>query len=167
MVPGGSEDSEAGKLIGAGRGEDPRRAGSGGAGQVEALGGMSKAIESGMPKLRIEEAAARKQARIDSKQEVIVGVNKYRLAKEAPLDILSIDNTAVRTKQIERIRTVKAARNDATVGFRAMARSDCDGARRPLTGRSLVPTLGRGRSPGQGGARGPERLCQVRAGQPA
>ena len=87
---------------------------------------MSKAIQSGMPKLRIEEAAARKQARIDSKQEVIVGVNKYRLAQEAPLDILSIDNTAVRTKQVDRINSVKAARNAGAVRAVPPSGAPCD-----------------------------------------
>ena len=86
--------------------------------QVEALGGMAKAIQSGMPKLRIEESAARKQARIDSKQEVIVGVNKYRLAKEDPIEVLAIDNTVVRNKQIERINKVKASRDNVAVGGR-------------------------------------------------
>ena len=68
--------------------------------EVEQLGGMAKAIGTGMPKLRIEESAARKQARIDSSSEVIVGVNKYKLTKEDPLEILSIDNTIVRMKQV-------------------------------------------------------------------
>lgn len=68
---------------------------------------MSKAIETGIPKMRIEEAAARKQARIDSKLDTIVGVNKYRLDKEAPLDILEVDNTAVRESQIARLKLLK------------------------------------------------------------
>jgi methylmalonyl-CoA mutase N-terminal domain/subunit len=92
-----------------------------GGGQVESLGGMSQAIQSGMPKLRIEEAAARKQARIDSKQEVIVGVNKYRLAQEPPIDVRAIDNTAVRTQQVQRIRTLKANRNESAVRTRTLA----------------------------------------------
>ncbi|MGB9634151.1 MAG: methylmalonyl-CoA mutase, partial [Chloroflexaceae bacterium] len=70
--------------------------------EVESLGGMAKAIEAGLPKLRIEEAAARRQAHIDSGQETIVGVNKYRLASEPPLEILEVDNTAARQAQIER-----------------------------------------------------------------
>jgi methylmalonyl-CoA mutase len=82
---------------------------------------MSQAIQSGMPKLRIEEAAARKQARIDSKQEVIVGVNKYRLAQEPPIDVRAIDNTAVRTQQVQRIRTLKANRNESAVRTRTLA----------------------------------------------
>ncbi|CAE7945530.1 Mmut, partial [Symbiodinium sp. KB8] len=81
--------------------------------EVEELGGMAKAIESGMPKLRIEEAAARKQARIDASADVIVGVNKYRLEKEEGVDVLSIDNTSVRTKQVDRLRAIKASRDDA------------------------------------------------------
>ncbi|MDR0536103.1 MAG: methylmalonyl-CoA mutase [Puniceicoccales bacterium] len=81
--------------------------------EVEALGGMTKAIEEGIPKLRIEEAAARRQARIDSGKETIVGLNKYRLEKEDPLEILAIDNTAVRESQIRRLAELKAGR-DAT-----------------------------------------------------
>jgi methylmalonyl-CoA mutase len=79
------------------------------------MGGMAKAIETGLPKMRIEEAAARKQARIDSNKDVIVGVNKYRLEKEDPIDILDIDNTAVRLSQIERLKMLKANRNEAEV----------------------------------------------------
>ncbi|MGL5317674.1 MAG: methylmalonyl-CoA mutase family protein, partial [Bacteroidales bacterium] len=83
--------------------------------EVENLGGMAKAIETGLPKLRIEEAAARTQARIDSGNQTIVGVNKYRLEKEAPIDILEVDNTAVRKQQIERLETLKANRDEAAV----------------------------------------------------
>jgi methylmalonyl-CoA mutase len=83
--------------------------------EIEELGGMAKAIETGVPKQRIEEAAARKQARIDSGKDVIVGVNRFRLDREQPIDILSIDNTAVREKQIARLREVKAARDPAAV----------------------------------------------------
>lgn len=72
--------------------------------EIEKLGGMAAAIESGLPKLRIEEAAARTQARIDSGEQTIVGVNKYRLDKEDPIDILEIDNTAVREAQIARLK---------------------------------------------------------------
>ena len=79
--------------------------------EVEYLGGMTKAIEAGIPKLRIEEAAARKQARIDSGQDIIVGVNKYRLEKEDPLQILDVDNQKVRLAQIERLETIKQNRN--------------------------------------------------------
>ena len=83
--------------------------------EVEELGGMTKAIEAGIPKLRIEEAAARKQARIDSGQDVIVGVNKYRLEKEDPLHILEVDNQTVRKQQIERLDQIKSTRNNAKV----------------------------------------------------
>ena len=83
--------------------------------EVESLGGMSKAIETGLPKMRIEEAAARRQAKIDSGIETIVGVNKYRLEKEDPLDILTVDNTAVRISQIERLKKLRAERDDAAV----------------------------------------------------
>jgi len=83
--------------------------------EVEELGGMTKAIEAGIPKLRIEEAAARKQARIDSGQDIIVGVNKYRLEKEDPLDILDVDNQLVRKQQIERLEEIKRTRNTEKV----------------------------------------------------
>ncbi len=79
--------------------------------EVEELGGMTKAIEAGIPKLRIEEAAARKQARIDSNQDIIVGINKYRLEKEDPLHILDVDNQMVRRQQIEQLDEIKATRN--------------------------------------------------------
>jgi methylmalonyl-CoA mutase len=83
--------------------------------EVEELGGMTKAIEAGIPKLRIEEAAARKQARIDSGQDIIVGVNRYRLEKEDPLHILEVDNQVVRKQQIERLEQIKATRDHAKV----------------------------------------------------
>ena len=83
--------------------------------EVESLGGMTKAIEAGIPKMRIEEAAARKQARIDSNQDIIVGVNKYKLEKEDPLQILEVDNQTVRKQQIERLESIKATRNEAAV----------------------------------------------------
>lgn len=83
--------------------------------EIESMGGMAKAIETGLPKLRIEEAAARTQAKIDSNAQVIVGVNKYRLEKEDPIDILEVDNTAVRIQQIERLNQVKEARDEAAV----------------------------------------------------
>jgi methylmalonyl-CoA mutase len=83
--------------------------------EVEELGGMTKAIEAGIPKLRIEEAAARKQARIDSSQDIIVGVNKYRLDKEDPLHILDVDNQMVRKQQIEQLQHIKATRDTEKV----------------------------------------------------
>ena len=83
--------------------------------EVEELGGMTKAIESGIPKLRIEEAAARKQARIDSGQDIIVGVNKYRLEKEDPLQILDVDNQMVRKQQLEQLDRIKATRDTEKV----------------------------------------------------
>lgn len=83
--------------------------------EVEELGGMTKAIEAGIPKMRIEEASARKQARIDSGQDVIVGVNKYRLAQEDPLQILDVDNEKVRQLQIDRLNRIKAERNPEKV----------------------------------------------------
>jgi methylmalonyl-CoA mutase len=83
--------------------------------EVEALGGMTKAIEAGLPKLRIEEAAARTQARIDSGRQAIIGVNKYPLDREESLEILKVDNTAVREAQIARLRELRAERNAADV----------------------------------------------------
>lgn len=83
--------------------------------EIEDLGGMAKAIETGLPKLKIEEAAAKRQAQIDSRAETIIGVNKYQLDEEEPIDILDIDNTLVRQKQIERIEQVKANRDEAEV----------------------------------------------------
>lgn len=83
--------------------------------EIESMGGMAKAIETGLPKMRIEEAAARTQARIDSGIQTIVGVNKYRLAKEDPIDILEIDNTAVRNEQIELLNKLRANRDEAAV----------------------------------------------------
>ncbi|MBW6506254.1 MAG: methylmalonyl-CoA mutase [Rhodobacteraceae bacterium] len=81
--------------------------------EVEAMGGMTKAVATGMPKLRIEESAARRQAMIDRGEEVIVGVNKYKLAKQDPIEILDIDNVAVRESQIARLARVRAARDEA------------------------------------------------------
>ena len=83
--------------------------------EIEKLGGMAKAIETGIPKLRIEEAAARKQARIDSGEDTIVGINKYRLEKEDPIEILDIDNTKVREQQIQRLKELRANRDNAKV----------------------------------------------------
>lgn len=83
--------------------------------EIERLGGMAKAIETGVPKLKIEEAAAKRQAQIDSKKETIIGVNKYVLDEEDPIDILDIDNTVVRDKQIERIASIKNSRNESKV----------------------------------------------------
>ena len=93
--------------------------------EIEKLGGMAKAIETGIPKMRIEEAAARTQARIDSGQQTIVGVNKYRLEKEAPIDILEIDNTAVRLEQIENLKRLKEGRNQAEVDKALAAITEC------------------------------------------
>jgi len=81
--------------------------------EVEGLGGMAKAIETGIPKMRIEEAAARKQARIDSGQDTILGVNKYRLDKEDPIETLDVDNTKVRLAQLERLSKLRAERDES------------------------------------------------------
>ncbi len=83
--------------------------------EIESMGGMAKAIETGLPKMRIEEASARKQARIDSNKDIIVGVNKYRLEKEDPIEILDIDNTAVRQSQIKRLEKLRSERNQNEV----------------------------------------------------
>lgn len=83
--------------------------------EIEAMGGMAKAIETGLPKMRIEEAAARKQARIDAGNETIVGINKYRLEHEDAIDTLEVDNTAVRESQIKRLNALRASRNEADV----------------------------------------------------
>ncbi|HWI47873.1 MAG TPA: methylmalonyl-CoA mutase, partial [Rummeliibacillus sp.] len=83
--------------------------------EVEELGGMAKAIETGLPKMKVEEAAAKRQAKIDSKAETIIGVNKYRLTEEEPIEILDIDNTLVRQSQIDRINKMKEERDDAEV----------------------------------------------------
>ncbi len=83
--------------------------------EVESMGGMAKAIETGLPKLKIEEAAARKQARIDNSNDILVGLNRYRLENEAPIELLEVDNTAVREAQTARLATLKAKRNNAEV----------------------------------------------------
>jgi methylmalonyl-CoA mutase len=93
--------------------------------EVESYGGMTKAIEAGIPKLRIEEASARRQARIDSSRETIVGVNKFCLDKEAPMEILEVDNSAVRISQIKRINEMKASRNEADVQTALEALTRC------------------------------------------
>jgi methylmalonyl-CoA mutase len=93
--------------------------------EIEALGGMAKAIETGIPKMRIEEAAARRQARIDSGRETIVGVNKYRLAEEKPLDVLVVDNQAVRESQLRRLAQTKAGRDQAAVNAALAALTRC------------------------------------------
>ncbi len=93
--------------------------------EVEKLGGMAAAIETGVPKMRIEEASARTQARIDSGSQVIVGVNQFRLEKEDPIDILEVDNTAVRIQQIERLKQLRANRDEAAVQAALAAITEC------------------------------------------
>jgi len=93
--------------------------------EVEEMGGMAKAIETGLPKMRIEEAAARTQAKIDSAKQTIVGTNRYRLEKEEPIDILEIDNTAVRKSQIERLKKIRAERNETDVQAALDAITEC------------------------------------------
>lgn len=92
--------------------------------EVEKLGGMTKAIESGIPKMRIEQAAAAKQARIDSGRDIIVGVNKYKVTDKPDFDILEVDNTAVRKEQIERIQSLKSERNNDEVAQALQALTD-------------------------------------------
>ncbi len=94
-------------------------------GEVEELGGMARAIEAGLPKLRIEEAAARKQARIDSGQDVIVGLNRHRPERETPLEILEVDNSAVRAAQVARLGRLRAERDGARVEGRLAALRTC------------------------------------------
>ena len=93
--------------------------------EVESLGGMAKAIESGVPKMRIEEASARKQSRIDSNVDTIVGINKYRLDHEDPIETLEVDNTAVRKAQIERLAKLRAERNGEEVQAALDALTEC------------------------------------------
>ncbi len=93
--------------------------------EVEQLGGMAKAIETGLPKMRIEEAAARKQARIDSGKDIIVGVNAYQAEGEPPIEVLEVDNTAVRKTQIRRLEELKAKRNPAAVQEALQALAEC------------------------------------------
>ena len=93
--------------------------------EVEKLGGMAKAIESGVPKMRIEEASARKQGRIDSNIDTIVGINKYRLDHEDPIETLEIDNTAVRNAQIERLKKLRAERDSDAVNAALNALTEC------------------------------------------
>jgi methylmalonyl-CoA mutase len=93
--------------------------------EVEALGGMTKAIESGLPKMRIEEAAARRQARIDSGRETIVGVNKYRRDEEPPFDVREVDNVEVRRQQLARLDELKRTRDRAAVGAALAALTRC------------------------------------------
>ncbi|MBQ0080531.1 MAG: methylmalonyl-CoA mutase [Alistipes sp.] len=93
--------------------------------EVEKLGGMAKAIETGIPKMRIEEAAARTQARIDSGEQKIIGLNEYRLEKEAPIDILAVDNTAVRESQIKRLKELRASRDQKKVDAALAAITEC------------------------------------------
>ena len=93
--------------------------------EVEKLGGMAKAIETGIPKMRIEEAAARTQARIDSGEQKIIGLNEYRLEKEAPIDILAVDNTAVRESQVKRLQELRANRDQVAVDKALAAITEC------------------------------------------
>ena len=99
--------------------------------EVEELGGMAQAIETGLPKLRIEEAAARKQARIDSGKETIVGVNKYRTDEKTEVEVLDIDNDAVRESQIARLRTIRATRDPVAVQVALAALTEAAGIRLP------------------------------------
>ena len=92
--------------------------------EVERLGGMAKAIDAGIPKLRIEEAAAKAQARIDSGRQAVVGINRYKLADEKPIDVLKVDNSAVRAQQIEKLKRLRAERDEAAVQRALKALSD-------------------------------------------
>jgi methylmalonyl-CoA mutase len=111
--------------------------------EVEAAGGMAKAIDAGLPKLRIEEAAARTQARIDSGRQPLIGVNKYRLADEDLLDVLKVDNTAVRAEQADKLRRLRDERNEPAVlaaldRLTDAARAAMDGSRAPGLEQNLL-----------------------------
>lgn len=110
--------------------------------EVEELGGMAKAIETGLPKLRIEEAAARKQARIDSGKETIVGVNKYQVSDKTDIDILDIDNAAVRESQIARLQKIRAERDNEAVqrALAALTEAARQGAASPNEANNQEPT---------------------------
>jgi methylmalonyl-CoA mutase len=95
--------------------------------EVEELGGMAKAIETGVPKMRIEEASARKQARLDSGQDILVGVNKFQTKEASNIEILEVDNTAVRVSQIERLNKLRSQRDQAIVNSKLKAIEDCAG----------------------------------------
>jgi methylmalonyl-CoA mutase len=112
--------------------------------EVEQMGGMTKAIEAGLPKMRIEEAAARKQARIDSGKDIIVGVNKFKPDSEKPLDILEVDNQAVREAQIERLNRLKAERNNEEVTKALEAITEACQAPWPPKGVNVNSQLGLG-----------------------
>jgi len=111
--------------------------------EVEAMGGMTKAVASGMPKLRIEESAARRQAMIDRGEQVIVGVNKYRLAKEDAIDILDIDNAAVRDAQIARLQQMRASRDEAAVQSALVALEDAARGTQNLLAAAVVAARAR------------------------
>uniref|UniRef100_UPI00286B767E methylmalonyl-CoA mutase family protein n=1 Tax=Novosphingobium sp. TaxID=1874826 RepID=UPI00286B767E len=118
--------------------------------EIDGLGGMTKAVASGMPKARIEQAAAARQARVDKGEDVIVGVNKYRLAQEAHLDTLDIDNHAVREAQIARLKETRAARNEPA----------CQAALKELTAAAKVPPRhGEGDHPQDGGGDSPHNAA--------
>src|SRR5207253_1727953 len=136
--------------------------------EVEAMGGMTRAIEAGMPKLRIEETAARRQARVDRGEDVIVGVNKFRLDEEPEIDTREIDNGAVREAQIARLKKIRETRDPkkVEVALRALTaaaesgQGDRDGVRRPrVPGRrgDALEDAGRGRAPGDRERRARER----------
>jgi methylmalonyl-CoA mutase len=108
--------------------------------EVEDAGGMAKAIEAGIPKLRIEEAAARTQARIDSGAQAVIGVNRYRVDESEPLDVLKVDNTAVRTAQIEQLEVLRAERDNGAVDA-ALAALTNAAAAEPLPGGDLAHNL--------------------------
>ncbi|WP_281751888.1 methylmalonyl-CoA mutase [Neptunitalea chrysea] len=93
--------------------------------EIEELGGMAKAIETGLPKLRIEEASARKQARIDSGRDILVGVNKYKINEESDIEVLEVDNTAVRVSQVARLQKLRAERNNEAVNAALEALTEC------------------------------------------
>lgn len=108
--------------------------------EVEAAGGMAKAIDAGIPKLRVEEAAARTQARIDSGRQPVIGVNKYRVANDEQIDVLKVDNSSVRTQQIEKLRRLRAERDEAACqdALHALTRAAEAGSSSSLEGNLLA-----------------------------
>ena len=116
--------------------------------EVEAAGGMAKAIDAGIPKLRVEEAAARTQARIDSGRQPVIGVNKYRVETDEQIDVLKVDNSSVRAQQIEKLRRLRAERDEDA----------CQDALRALTAAAESgPAAAGGQPAGAGGGRGPRQ----------
>ena len=134
--------------------------------EIEALGGMAKAIETGLPKMRIEEAAARRQAQIDSGKETIVGVNKYKPAKEERIDVLVVDNKAVRESQVRRLAEVRARRDSQAVGSALEALGECRQERIGQPARACHSGGAGAGDPGRNFERHGERIREVSGSEP-